>query len=140
MDPSIVFDPKIHTHLIPSIAAVHAACITQAPYTIATFLPPLDLNKMTTWWADLVKEVVAGKRFIIIQIGSNPETGKEEVAGVVSLDMPMSETGPFRSFVEKLLVLPTYRNKGIAKRMMGLIEEVAVKAGRPLIVSELGTP
>lgn len=90
---------------------------------------------MTTYWNHKVKEVLAGTRFIIIQLGSNPQTGKEEVAGVVSLDMPISETGPFRSFVEKLLVLPEYRNKGIAKRMMGLIEEVAVKAGKHLIVS-----
>ncbi|CAG8972524.1 hypothetical protein HYALB_00001216 [Hymenoscyphus albidus] len=74
-----------------------------------------------------------------MQLASNPQTGKGVVAGIVSLDMPISQTGPFRSMVEKLLVLPEYRNMGVAKRLMTKLEEVALGAGRPLILLDTVT-
>jgi len=49
--------------------------------------------------------------------------------------MPFSETGPFRGVVEKLLVSPTWREKGVARRLMGKLEDVAWQEGRWLIVS-----
>jgi len=62
-------------------------------------------------------------------------TGEEEVAGYAMLSMPASQTIVFVATVEKLLVPPEYRNKGIAKRMMAELEEVARKDGRLLLVS-----
>jgi GNAT superfamily N-acetyltransferase len=62
-------------------------------------------------------------------------TGKEEVAGVVMLDKPQTQTVPHTSWVEKLLVLPEWRRKGVTKRMMLKLEEVAKVEGRTLLVS-----
>lgn len=135
MAAPVLFDPKVHAHLISSLAELHATCITEPTHVIATFLPPLDHSVMTAWWEDRVKEVEAGQRKIIIQIAENSETGKEEVAGVVALGMPISQTGPFRGYIEKLLVSPRHRKKGIAKKLMVLLEDVAVKEGRGLLVS-----
>lgn len=70
-----------------------------------------------------------------MQIASNATSGEKEVAGLVTLEMPFAQTGPFRAVVQKLLVLPEYRQMGIAKRMMLKLEEVARREGRALLVS-----
>jgi GNAT superfamily N-acetyltransferase len=48
--------------------------------------------------------------------------------------MPVSETGTFRDIVEKLLVSPEHRRKGIAKVLMLKLEEIARVEGRTLLV------
>lgn len=135
MEDPVIFNPELHSHLGPSFANVHAACITTAPYTIATFLPPLDDGRVTKWWEDRFKEVVDGRRVIIMQMAPNATTGEPELAGYVGLYMPITETGPFRADVEKLLVSPDHRNKGIARRLMKKLEDVAKENKRTLLVS-----
>jgi GNAT superfamily N-acetyltransferase len=125
MDKLIVFDPASHSHLIPSLVSIHIAYITTPPYTNLTFKPPLDTSRMQSWWEDRVQEDVAGNRDIIIQLASNSASGEEELAGIVSLSIPFSETGPFRGGVEKLLVSPEHRRKGIARALMLKLEEVS---------------
>jgi len=134
MDEAILYDPALHAHLIPSLVSVHAACITQPTHTVATFLPPLDQSVMQKWWEDRTKEVVNGSRHIIMQATANPATAEEEVVGVVMLDKPQSQTVPHTAWVEKLLVLPDWRRKGVTKRMMLKLEEVARKEKRMLLV------
>jgi GNAT superfamily N-acetyltransferase len=135
MDEAILYDPKIHSHLITSIVSVHVACITQPTHTIATFLPPLDETVMHKWWEDRVQEVLNGSRHIILQTAAEPRTAKEEVVGVVMLDKPQTQTVPHTAWVEKLLVSPEWRRKGATKRMMAKLEEVARSEGRTLLVS-----
>jgi len=129
------FDPKTQAHLIPSFVRIHKSCILSPPYTIATFLPPLKDDKMTSWWQDRCKEVETGERHIVMQMAPNPTTGESEVAGFVMLGKPFAETGPFRGSVEKLLVLPEHRKKGFARALMVKLEEVARAEGRGLLVS-----
>jgi ribosomal protein S18 acetylase RimI-like enzyme len=138
MKNPVIFNPKVHAHLIPSLAAIHIACIASPPYTMATFLPPLSSSRIEKWWTDRIAETASGDRKIIIQIATNPSTGDEELAGYVMLGMPSSETGPFRGTVEKLLVSPEHRRKGIARRLMESLETVARKEGRTLLVSHSG--
>jgi ribosomal protein S18 acetylase RimI-like enzyme len=137
MDGVLVFSPELHSHLASSFAYVHSACITTEPYTIATFLPPLDETRLAKWWSARFKEAADGHRKIIMQMAPNPNTGEPELAGCVMLHMPETETGPFRGTVEKLLVSPEHRQKGIAKRMMEKLEEVAREEKRTLLVSWL---
>lgn len=82
-----------------------------------------------------MKEVVSGGRHIIIHLTPSPSDGKEEVVGVVMLDKPQTQTVPHTAWVEKLLVSPEWRRKGVTKRMMGKLEEVARSEGRLLLVS-----
>lgn len=53
-----------------------------------------------------------------------------EVAGVVSLDKPDAETGPFRAEVQKLFTSPNHRRKGVARTVMGELERCARADGR----------
>jgi hypothetical protein len=68
MEAPILFDPKVHSYLIPSLAAAHASAILNPPFMIATFLPPLKQDVMQAWWEDRAKEVAAGQRHIIMQL------------------------------------------------------------------------
>ncbi|KUJ16770.1 uncharacterized protein LY89DRAFT_782045 [Mollisia scopiformis] len=133
MDEPISYIPTQHAHLLPSLVKIHMRCIMEPPYTPATFLPPLNEEVMTSWWQDRAKEVEKDQRVIIMQMASNATTGKEEVAGVVMLEMPVTETGPFRGEVQKLLVPPEYRKMGVTSRMMAKLENVAREKGRKLL-------
>lgn len=134
LQPPILFSPLHHTHLLPFLVAIHIACIT-TDSTIATFLPPLTHKQpaMTAYWQTRIDEIASGLRHIIIQLS---ETG--ELAGFVSLYMPPGETGPFRGSVEKLLVSPEWRMRGVARAVMGKLEVVARGCGRTLLVSSNG--
>lgn len=57
------------------------------------------------------------------------------VAGVVSLGFPDTETGKHRSEVGRLIVSPDYRKRGLARRMMEVLEVVAREKGRWMMVS-----
>lgn len=63
-------------------------------------------------------------------------SGEEEVlVGYVMMTKPITETGPFRGSVEKLLVNPRFRRRGIARVMMEMVEVVGKECGRTLLVS-----
>ncbi|KAH8735771.1 acyl-CoA N-acyltransferase [Ilyonectria robusta] len=131
-----LFSPAQHGHLIPYLAAIHASCITH-DRTIATFLPPLSHEKLLAWWKERIAEVNDGKRLIFILLNeSEPGTRAKggEVMGVVMLSMPYSETGPFRGFVEKLLVHKNFRGRGGARALLGSLEIEAVKRGRSMLL------
>ena len=62
-----------------------------------------------------------------------------DVMGVVMLTMAVTETGPMRGGVEKLLVHRSWRGKGGARVLMDELEREALKRGRTLMVSHLFT-
>ena len=142
--------------IIQGIVHVHAGCIIH-DNTMATFMPPLDHSKIFRWWQARVDEASAGERQIIVYLAepltrtaiAGPQgitaafadsswptipatsTSPElEVAGLVSLATPFSETGPFRGFIEKLFASPLHRRKGVARSVMAKLEEVAWSLGR----------
>jgi hypothetical protein len=130
MESPLIFDPAVHSRLIPLFVSIHAAYITNDPYPMATFLPPLNASRMQKWWEDRVREVVVGTRLIIMQIAPNQSTGEEELAEYVSVLMPVPKTGPFRGLAEKLLVSPEHRRKGVARGLTLQLENIARKNGR----------
>ncbi|TQS31532.1 hypothetical protein Golomagni_08183 [Golovinomyces magnicellulatus] len=133
LEPFVVeFDPEQHEHVTPYLAAIHASCITHDG-TVATFLPPLSDAKITSWWKARATEIGSGDRLIWLLINkadsSEGFTGAE-VMGVVMLQMPVTETGPFRGNIEKLLVHHNFRGRGGATLLMRALESEAIKRGR----------
>ncbi|KAI4284533.1 MAG: hypothetical protein L6R38_001356 [Xanthoria sp. 2 TBL-2021] len=65
-----------------------------------------------------------------------------DVTGVVMLWKPEAETGPFRAMVEKLLVSPDWRRKGVGRALMKDLEDVALEKGKTLLMldTETGSP
>lgn len=141
LPPPRLYNTQTDTHLLPQLARIHAACIMQDAQ-LATFLPPLNLETIETYWRHLaskagVTPTMGGGEGVEVCLQMAPaEDGKGEVvAGYVVLSMAWSETGPFRGEVLKLMVSPEFRRKGVARRVMGLLEEVARERGRGLLVS-----
>ncbi|KIW21539.1 hypothetical protein PV08_02119 [Exophiala spinifera] len=140
--------PEIST-IVSSVVHLHATCILN-DYTLATFLPPLSYDLMTSWWRQRFDEVTTGARHIVIQVSEVSERSSMdlaapwasegrgwpllenglEVSGVVTLSTPFSQTGPFRAVVQKLFVSPLHRQRGIAKRMLVKLEDVALAHDR----------
>lgn len=143
MDKAIEYNPFLHLQLLPSIASLHMACIN-SDNTLATFLPPLDHSKVLKFWQGYAEDVSEDLRHIIMVLVPSPPGSETEavVAGVVVLYKPESETGPFRADVLKLFTSPEHRRKGIAKRLMVKLEEVARGNGRTLLMldTETGSP
>jgi len=143
--------------ILKGITHLHAACILH-DHTMATFLPPLSHDTMHAWWRDRLGEVTSRRRHMIVCLAPTsartasvpspfesqehaspvmsmpPSTSSGppelDVAGVVSLSMPETQTGPFRGLVEKLFVSPNHRRRGIARLMMARLEQVALAEGR----------
>jgi len=129
-----LYDPNKHKALLDKVAAIHVQCITQDG-TLVTFLPDkdgtVDHQKVLDYWTKYSDQVAAGARTIVLQFTDDSEA---EVMGYVSLDMPFSETGPFRGEVQKLMVNPKHRYRGVARRLMGKLEDVAREKGRWMLV------
>ena len=142
----ILFSPACHSHLLPSIADLHIACISHDA-VIAYFTPPIEHSKVLKLWQEYASGVSTGDREIIVilaqDVVNNPSPDQEqqsEVAGVVMLGKPVTETGPFRGQVLKLFVSPSQRRLGIAKRLMMKLEEIAREQGKTLLVGFLDRP
>ncbi|OAA32294.1 Acyl-CoA N-acyltransferase [Moelleriella libera RCEF 2490] len=135
------FDPQLHSHLTPYLAAIQASCITH-DRTIATFLPPLSHEKLLSWWKERIAEVSDGTRHIWIlvagiDVAESPKG--PDVMGVVMLATPYSETGSFRGYVEKLLVHKKFRGKGGARALIKALEMEAAAMGRSILLLDTET-
>lgn len=112
---------------------------------------------MTEYWQAWLDQVSRGTRHIILNLqpvssrtsdapapplftadaDQNPTTPTVtisgtayEVVGVVSLNKPQSQTGPFRADLEKLFTSPYHRRKGVARIVIRELERVAREDGR----------
>ncbi|KAL8674520.1 MAG: hypothetical protein Q9168_001112 [Polycauliona sp. 1 TL-2023] len=127
-----------HSDLLTQFASLHIACITH-DHTIATFIPPLTHHRINTWWQDRANEVRSGSRDILFVAAPD---GSGSVIGVVMLRKPEGETGPFRGMIQKLLVSPDWRRKGVGRALMKSLEHVAREQGKTLLMldTETGSP
>jgi ribosomal protein S18 acetylase RimI-like enzyme len=132
LPPPRFYNPTTDSHLLSPIAELHATCILR-DNLLATFLPPLSHDKILASWKTWSEQVVAGNRVIVLQMSSEGEDAV--VAGVVSLGFPDTETGKHRSEVGRLIVSPDFRKRGLARKMMEVLEGVARERGRWMMVS-----
>ena len=130
------FDITQHAHFIPSFAQLHYDVIEYDQVSM-TFLPPLDLAKVERYWQEDAAETHLGKKrkTIFMEIMNDAE-GKQTLVGLVVLAKLLTETGPFRAEMEKLLVSPKHRQQGIGKRLVQRLEAFAKSEGRTRLVIE----
>jgi GNAT superfamily N-acetyltransferase len=136
----VVFDAARHSGLVPYMAALHASCIT-SDKTIATFIPPLNNERLLKWWKERIAEmVVQRERVIFLLLDAEADANAPQGVTLVGLVMlalrpgSSSETGPFRASVETLLVASRFRGKGGARMLMGELEAEALRRGRTLLL------
>lgn len=132
------FSPAEHIHLLPYLASLHAACITRDHIT-GTLLPPLDHEKLLTWWKDRISEVKAGTRLILLLLAEPMPGARAEgrdLMGMAMLNMSEGDdTGPFRASVENVLVDQKCRRQGVATNLLAVLEAEAFTRGKTLLVS-----
>lgn len=129
--PPRLFNPRADAKVLSQLAQIHTDCILHDKQ-LATFLPPLSHFRMVDYWKEISSDVEKGRTVVVLQFAEGEE--ETEVAGYVCLMMPSTETGPFRGEVNKLIVSPKHRRKGVARRVMEMLEAVARERGRELLV------
>lgn len=149
--------------VVRGIVYIHALCIVN-DHTMATFLPPLSCDRMHDRWQTLHAQVAANQRIIIVHISDVADrTGSTEhlkspfststtdlpilpenleVSGIISLFIPITETGSFRGEVQNFFVHPLHRKRGVGAAVMAELERQARSQGRwnLMLDTTVGTP
>ena len=119
-----LYDPTKDKHRLDQIVQIHADCITHDKQ-LATFLN-LDHDRMLAYWTSLHSDVENDRTALFLQFSDESES---VVAGYVCLMMPVTETGPFRGEVNKLMVSTKHRRLGVARRLDGVVGGVCEGEG-----------
>ena len=98
------------------------------------FVMPFSLADAQKFWTEKVKPGVAGETRLLFVARHGAA-----IAGSVQLFHDMPDNQPHRVEVNKLLVHPQFRRKGIAKSLMTVLEEKARAMGRSLITLDTRT-
>jgi GNAT superfamily N-acetyltransferase len=91
------------------------------------FLAPMQAGTARTYWDDVVASLGEARTLWIAEDG-------DEVVGSVQLAPCLKENGRHRAEVQKLFVLPAWRGRGIARRLMEALEAHAAASGLTLLV------
>ena len=112
--------------LLPKLAALLQDAVHHG--SSVGFLPPLTSEAAQEYWLETLDEVARGRRILLVA------TEAGDVAGAVQLALAARPNGLHRAEVQKLLVHTNFRNRGIARALMGAAEGAARAAGRTLLV------
>jgi GNAT superfamily N-acetyltransferase len=92
-----------------------------------SFLPPLARERAEKFWRKVSGEVAAGKVLLLAAWADGV------IVGTVQLDLAMSETQPHRAELEKLVVHPQARGRGIGRALLARAEQAALGHARRLL-------
>lgn len=93
-----------------------------------SFMPPLGREAAAGFWRRRASDVAQGKRVLLAAWVDGV------LCGTAMLDLDMPPNQPHRGDVQKLLVHPLARRRGLARLLMARIEAEARAAGRSLLV------
>lgn len=93
-----------------------------------SFLPPLDPEVARGFWHRVSAEVAGGKRLLY----AGWVDGR--LAGGISVDLATPPNQPHRGDLQKMLVSPAARRRGLARALLAAAEQGARDAGRRLLV------
>lgn len=111
---------------VPRLALVLRECVDAG--ASVSFLPPMAPARARAFWKQAASAVAMGTR---IMLGAWVDGA---LVGTVMADLDMPENQPHRGDVQKLLVLPNIRRRGVGRLLMQHLEAEASAAGRTLLV------
>lgn len=91
------------------------------------FLSPLPEGTAQLYWKKVFKELEGNLYLWVAEL-------KGEIVGSVQLNVCTKDNGRHRAELQKLMVLSTARNQGIAKQLLKTAEDYAKEAGLLLLV------
>ncbi len=104
------------------LAALLIACV--AAGASIGFLAPLDPMEAEAFWRKVIGEVASGGRTILV---ARDPAGR--IVGSAQIGFESKPNGRHRAEVQKVMVLPSHRRRGIAARLMAEIEARARARG-----------
>ena len=116
------------------LSALLAGCVADG--ASLTWLPPLAPAVAQGYWRGVSSQVALGKAVLLVAWLEG------EVVGSVQLALDMPENQPHRAEVQKLMVEPAARRRGVGRALMRRAEQAARGIGRGLLVldTRAGTP
>jgi acetyltransferase len=96
-----------------------AACVRDG--ASIGFLEPLDRNEAEAYWRKVIGEHAIGSRLLIVA----REVAGSSIIGSAQLAFESRANGKHRAEVQKLMVLPHHRRRGLASRLMAALEIAA---------------
>jgi GNAT superfamily N-acetyltransferase len=107
------------------LAEILCACVDAG--ASVSYLPPLAPEVARAFWKRMAADVAAGTRILLAA------WEEATLVGTVMLEFASSPNQPHRAEVQKLLVHPAARRRGVARALMGRLEAEALRAGRTLL-------
>jgi GNAT superfamily N-acetyltransferase len=107
------------------LADILCACVDAG--ASVSYLPPLAHEVARAFWKRMAADVAAGTRILIAAWDD------AALVGTVMLEFASSPNQPHRAEVQKLLVHPAARRKGLARALMLRAEQEARQASRALL-------
>jgi GNAT superfamily N-acetyltransferase len=116
------------------LSALLATCVADG--ASLTWFPPLAPVVAQGYWRGVSSQVALGKAVLLVAWLEG------EVVGSVQLALDMPENQPHRAEVQKLMVEPAARRRGVGRALMRRAEQAARGIGRGLLVldTRAGTP
>ena len=107
------------------LAEILCACVDAG--ASVSYLPPLAPDVARAFWQRAATDVAAGTRILLAAWDD------AVLVGTVMLEFASSPNQPHRAEVQKLLVHPAARRRGLARALMLRAEQEARRAGRTLL-------
>ena len=121
---------------VPALAALLVDCVEGG--ASVGFMAPLTVERAARFWRGVAEGVRRGERALLVAESDDDEGGRS-VVGTVQLVLATPENQPHRADVAKMLVHRSARRRGVARRLMHAVEEVARDQGRTLLVLDTVT-
>jgi GNAT superfamily N-acetyltransferase len=92
------------------------------------FVAPFGPREAAAWWRSIAVDIATGKLILLVAREG------DRIVGTVQLRLAPLPNSRHRAEVAKLLVHRDVRRRGIARRLLAAIEDVARRDGRTLLV------
>jgi GNAT superfamily N-acetyltransferase len=113
------------------LAALLVACVADG--ASLTWLPPLAASEARAYWKQVSSQVALGKAVLLVAWLDGA------LVGTVQLGLDTPQNAPHRAEVEKLMVEPAMRRRGVGRALMRKLEQAARGIGRSLLVLDTRT-
>jgi GNAT superfamily N-acetyltransferase len=130
---------SILTHL-PELCLILQDCVNEG--SSIGFLAPLSLLEAEKYWTQVAETIMKGNLHLFILTTSATSPGRDTppiILGTIQLSTIPKATHLHRAEVIKLLVSPSSRRLGIARKLMEHIEDFARGTGRTMLNLDTAT-
>ena len=130
---NITIEPLSATPTAADFADLAAlVCDTVESGASVGFMPPVDAHRYAAFWREVVADIAAGTRVVLVARAGG------QIVGTAQLALATRENSRHRAEVQKVLVLRAHRRQGIATALMRALEDAARAHGRTCLVLDTG--